>query len=50
MQITVGDTGVGMDISNMATNNMTYATILGLSNKEIRAKVAKSNGDTITFQ
>ena len=49
MQIVVVDAGVGMDISNMATNNRAYDTNLGLSDKEMRAKVAKSNGCTITF-
>ena len=43
------DTGVGIDISNAATNDRAYATNLGLSNTELRAKVANSNGGTITF-
>jgi hypothetical protein len=49
MKIAVVDAGVGMDISNVATNDRAYDTNLGLSDKEIRAKVAKSNGGTITF-
>ena len=49
MKISVVDASVGMDISNVATNNRTYDTNLGLSDKEIQAKVAKSNGGTITF-
>ena len=49
MKIAVVDAGVGMDSLNMVTNNRAHDTNLGLSNKEIRAKVAKSNGGTITF-
>ena len=43
MQITVVDVGVGMGISNVATIIRTYDTNLGLSDKEMRAKVAKPN-------
>ena len=49
MQIAVVETGAGMDISDVATNNRVYDTNLGLSDKEMRAKVTKSNGGTITF-
>ena len=49
LQIVVVDAGVGMDISIMATNNRAYDTNLGLSDKEMQAKVAKSNGGTIMF-
>ena len=49
-RIAVADAGVGMDISNIATNSRTYDTNLGLSDKETRAKVFKSNGGTICFE
>ena len=48
-QIVVVDTGVRMDILNVANNDSAYDTNLGLSDKERRAKVAKSNGACITF-
>ena len=43
MQIPMVDTGLGIDILNVATNDRAYATKLGSSNKEMQAKVAKSN-------
>ena len=43
-QFVVMDTGAGMDISTVANNNRAYDTNLDLSDKERRAKVAKSNG------
>ena len=49
MQIAVVNAGVGMDISNVATNNRAYDTNLGLSNKELQAKVSKSNWGTTLF-
>jgi hypothetical protein len=39
-----------MDISNSATNSREYNTNLGLSNKELREKVAKSNRGTIILK
>ena len=37
IRITVVDAGVGMGISNEATNSRVYDTNLGLSNNDIRA-------------
>ena len=48
-QIAVVDTGAGMDIYNVTNNNRAYDTNLGLSDKEMRTKAAKSNGGTIPF-
>ena len=49
MQIAVMDAGVRIDLSNVATKCRVYDTNLGLSNKEVQAKVTKSNGGTIPF-
>ena len=49
MTIAVVDAGVGIDISNVATNNRVYDTNLGLFDKEIQANVSKSIVGTITF-
>ena len=49
MRIAVVDTGVGLNILNVAANSRSYATNLGLSNKEIHVKVVKSNRGTALF-
>ena len=50
MKIAVVDTDVRMDIFNVATNDRACDTNLGLSDKDIRTKVAKSNRGTIRFR
>jgi hypothetical protein len=49
LRVAVVEAGAGMDISNVATNSRLYDTNLGLSGKEMREKIAKSNGGTISF-
>ena len=49
LRVAVVDVGVGLDISNVATNSRAYGTNLGLYDKEIREKVSKSNRGTISF-
>ena len=48
-RVVVVDAGVGVDISNVATNFRVYETNLGLSNKEKQETIVKSNGGTISF-
>ena len=49
LRIAVVDNGDGMDSTNVAKKSRAYDTNLGLSNKEKRQQIARTDRDTISF-